>query len=131
MSNNRLVVVLWVNAALLAAVVVALFSRPSMPQLLPVANAQVQQPIAGGAGLFLMPGQFSQNTWGCYVMDVDSQTLCAYQFFPGEKQLRLIAARNFRYDRRLANYNTTPAPMDVKDLLDKEAQTQRVNGQGQ
>jgi len=75
-----------------------------------------------------MPAQFSSNTWGCYVMDVDSQTLCAYQFLPGEKQLRLIAARNFRFDRRLGNFNTVPAPLDVKDLVDKEQQPNRVNG---
>ena len=127
-QNRPLIVVLWINAALLVAVVVLLASRGRMPDVLPAAYGQPQQLIAGGAGLFLMPAQFSQNTWGCYVMDVDTQTLCAYQFMPGEKQLRLIAARNFRFDRRLGNYNTTPPPMEVKDLLDKEAQTNRVNG---
>jgi hypothetical protein len=73
-----------------------------------------------------MPAQFSPNTWGCYVMDVDTQTLVAYQFLPGEKQLRLIAARNFRFDRRLGNFNTTPPPLEVKELVDREEQTQRV-----
>lgn len=130
--NRSLSVALWVNAALLAVIALALLRSPSVqfPEILPAAYGQPAQPIAGGAGLFLMPGQFSSNTWGCYVMDVDSQTLCAYQFLPGEKQLRLIAARNFRFDRRLGNFNTTPAPMEVKDLLDKEAQTNRVDGAG-
>ncbi|MDW8262991.1 MAG: hypothetical protein RMJ35_10745 [Phycisphaerales bacterium] len=128
MNHRSVVVALWVNAALLAAVVVLLVSRGGLPEVLPAAYGQPAQPIAGGAGLFLMPAQFSQNTWGCYVMDVDTQTLCAYQFLPGEKQLRLIAARNFRFDRRLGNFNTTPAPLEVKDLLEKEAQVNRVNG---
>src|SRR5438477_543231 len=78
------------------------------PMLMPQAFGQAsgQMPaIAGGAGLFVTPAQFSTNTWGCYVMDVDQQTLCAYQYFPGERKLRLVAARNFRYDRRLGQFN--------------------------
>jgi hypothetical protein len=120
--KNAVAVALYINAALLAGVLLALLSRDSAPQLLPAAFAQNQQPIAGGAGLFMMPAQFSTNTWGCYLMDVDQQTLSAYQYLPGEHQLRLVAARNFRYDRRLGNYNTgNPSPAEVKDLVEKEA----------
>jgi len=124
--NRKLLLALWANAAMLAVVAVVLLTRDRLPAVLPAAYAQqVPQPIAGGAGLFLMPAQFSPNTWGCYVMDVDSQTLAAYQFLPGEKQLRLIAARNFQYDRRLGNFNTVPPPLEVKDLLEKEQQSTR------
>lgn len=133
---RSLTLVLWINAALLLGVIVALFGRGEgevrFPEFLPAAYAQPgglsQPPIAGGAGLFLMPAQFSPNTWGCYLMDVDTQTLVAYQFLPGEKQLRLIAARNFRFDRRLSNFNTTPPPNEIRDLLEKEQQTDRVQG---
>jgi hypothetical protein len=130
-AARSLTFALWINAALLVGVIVALLARDGarFPAFLPAAHAQPQQPIAGGAGLFLMPAQFSSNTWGCYVMDVDTQTLVAYQFLPGEKQLRLIAARNFRHDRRLSNFNTTPPPDEVRDLLEKEQQTNRVRGQ--
>lgn len=132
-QTRLLMIALWTNAALMAVVVV-LMLKPAgakFPEILPAAYGQpAMQPIAGGAGLFLMPAQFSSNTWGCYVMDVDSQTLCAYQFLPGDKQLRLIAARNFRFDRRLGNFNTSPTPNDVKDLLEKEQQTGRVEGAG-
>jgi hypothetical protein len=75
-----------------------------------------------------MPGQLSNNTWGCYLLDVDTQTLVAYQFYPGEKQLRLVAARNFKYDRKLSNFNTTPVPQEVADLVKKEQQINRVVG---
>lgn len=132
---RSLAAVLWVNAVLLTGVIVVLLARGGgetrFPDVLPAAYAQGmpggQGPIAGGAGLFLMPAQFSSNTWGCYLMDVDTQTLVAYQFLPGEKQLRLIAARSFRFDRRLGNFNTSPPPLEVKDLVDKEQQNQRVN----
>jgi hypothetical protein len=108
------------NAALLAGILIVLAARNDAPRLTSPAFGQTQLPIAGGAGLFVMPAQFSTNTWGCYVMDVDSQTLCAYQFIPGEKELRLIAARNFSYDRRLKNFNTSPAPLEIKSLIEKE-----------
>ena len=49
------------------------------------AYGQNQAPIAGGGGVFIMPGQMQTNVWGCYLLDVDSKTLCAYQFYPGEK----------------------------------------------
>ena len=120
-STTPLTIALYLNAALLAGILVTMWSRSGIPQILPVAAAQTQAPIAGGAGVFIMPAQFSTNLWGCYLMDVDTQSLCAYQYFPGEHQLRLMAARNFRWDRHLGNYNTAnPSPAEVKDLVEKE-----------
>ncbi len=119
--TTPLTVALYLNAALLAGILLTMGSRSSIPQILPVAAGQIQPPIAGGAGVFIMPAQFSTNLWGCYLMDVDAQTLCAYQYQPGEHQLRLMAARNFRWDRHLGNYNTAnPSPAEVKDLVEKE-----------
>jgi hypothetical protein len=118
--TNPLAIALYVNAALLGGILLALLSRSNTPPLMPAAFAQ-NQPIAGGAGLFLMPAQFSVNTWGCYIMDVDRQTLCGYQYLPGEHQLRLVAARDFRYDRDLKNYNTgNPSPAEVQELVEKQ-----------
>lgn len=124
-SRQRpLVLALYLNAAALLAIVVVLLFRDNNPSILPAAYGQNPLPIAGGAGLFIAPAQFSDKNFGCYLMDVDQQTLCAYMFFPGDKQLRLIAARNFRYDRRLGMYNTDkPTPDEVKSLIDKEQAT--------
>ena len=121
--RNPLAFALYLNAALLACILVALLARESSPTLLAPAMGQEHQPvIAGGAGLFVVPAQFSTNTWGCYLMDVDGQTLVAYQYLPGEKKLRLMAARNFRYDRQLGQYNTdSPSPAEVKELLEQKA----------
>jgi hypothetical protein len=123
--DRSLVVALYVNAALLLGILVYLLS--SGHGGMPAAWAQpAPQPIAGGAGLFLMPAQFSGTTWGCYVMDVDRQVLLAYQYVPGDKTLRLTAARGFSQDRRLGNYNTDPPPMDIAAWADKEADAARV-----
>lgn len=120
-TRNPVATALYVNAALLAVLIVVLLGRGDTYSLLPGAMAQQQQPIAGGAGIFVMPAQFSTNTWGCYLLDVDQQTLCAYQYMAGDKNLRFIAARNFTHDRRLGRFNTIPDPLEVRDLVQAEA----------
>jgi len=70
----------------------------------------------------------SPSTWGCYVMDVDAQTLVAYQYYPGDRKLRLMAARDFSFDRFLKEFNTDdPTPADVKNLVEKERNKARQN----
>ncbi len=124
--HHAVAIALYINAALLFALVVILLSRDGSPRFMPAAFAQEQPPIAGGGGVFVMPAQFSVNTWGCYLLDIDAQTLCVYQFYPGDKQLRLLSARNFRFDRRLNNFNTFPMPREVEELLEKERADARV-----
>lgn len=119
---NPIAAALYVNAAILLAILAAICSRSnSIPSLLPEAFAQNQPAIAGGAGLFVVPAQLSDRLWGCYLLDADAQTLCCYQYWPGEKVLRLVAARDIHYDHRLKNFNTDPDPEFVKSMLDKEA----------
>ena len=124
--QKPLVVALYVNAALLLAITVALLARSSgAPLLLPSAFAQDQAALGGGAGVFIVPAQFSETSYGCYIMDVDAQTVCAYQYFG--KQLKLVAARHFRWDRRLHQFNSeNPTPDDVRKMIEREEQDARV-----
>jgi hypothetical protein len=127
LRSNRLIVALYVNAGLLVLLVVVLLARSGPPSMLPAAYAQNQLPIGGGAGVFIVPAQFAPNVFGCYLMDIDAQTLCAYQFFPADKQLRLLAARNFRWDRRLTHFNTDlPTPEEVQQMIQQEQQGNRI-----
>ncbi len=118
--SNITTLALYAVAALLLANLLALLFRGENP-----AHGQRQGPIAGGAGMFVMPAQLSGNTWGCYLMDVDRGTLCVYQFYPGSKQLQFVGARNFINDVKLKNYNTTPSPAEVADLVNKQDQAVR------
>ena len=130
-TDRPLVIALFLNAALLLAILAVLVSRGGQfPSVLPgaFAGTAVGQPIAGGGTLYLMPGQMSMNTWGCYVMDTDKQTLSVYQFFPGEKQLRFIAARNFTHDLRMRNFNTTPDPLEIRDLNERAEKLRGAGG---
>ena len=120
--NRALVVALYLNATLLLAILVALLAGARTPSFLAEAYGAplAPQPIAGGGGIYVMPAQFSLNQWGCYVMDVDAQTLCAYQWF-SDKKLRLVAARSFKHDRQLHDFNTdNPTPAEVAKLIELE-----------
>ena len=128
--RNAVAFALYVNAVALLAVGLGLLWRAGGPvSILPHAfAAEPGQAIAGGGNLYLMPGQMSMNKFGCYLMDTDTQTLCVYEYHPGEKSeaLRLVAARNFRHDRRLGNFNTIPDPRDVEKWVELERNRGRV-----
>jgi hypothetical protein len=117
-SNKALLTALWVNAGLVALLIVAVWTRSGGPTLVAPAMGQSAANIGGGAGIYIMPAQFTSTGWGCYVIDVDRQTLAAYQYDLGEKQLTLKAVRSFRYDLLLGNYDTFPAPDDIKKLVE-------------
>lgn len=128
--GRLLAVALLVNGVGLVLLATALVVRDGVrwPSLLPMAVAQ-QPPIAGGAGVFVMPAQLSGNTWGVYLLDVDAQTLAVYQYLPGERQLQLVAARTYRHDRRLQQFNTAaPSPREVEELLRMEERLRRGAG---
>ena len=132
---------LWANALALALIALALIARGdsgavgtneglTLPAVLPAAHAQ-GVPIAGGGGLYLMPGQLASNIWGVYIMDVDRQSLMAYQFDPAAKRLNFVAARELTHDRLLGNYNTFPDPLEIKSIADKERQNTRLPAGGE
>jgi hypothetical protein len=116
--NRSISIALWANAILLGGILISMLSRTSGINL-PAAMAE-QAPIAGGAGVFVMPGQLADRSWGCYLLDVDRQTLAVYEYFPGEHRLHFMAGRSFKYDRDMTNFGTTPSPEEIHELVDKE-----------
>ena len=117
--TTPLTIGLYLNAVLLIAILGTLLTRSNTPQFLPLALGQTQQPIAGGAGVFIMPAQFSTNLWGCYLMDVDRQTLMVYEYEPGTHKLRMVAGRSIKYDRDVTNLGTYPSPDEIRDWVDR------------
>jgi hypothetical protein len=127
-TRSPVVYALYINAALLLAILAALLTR-GQPALSSSAIAQAvpDQPITGGNGIFVMPCQLHPEVWGCYLLDTQRQTLCVYEYRAGEKALILSAARNFRYDLDLKNYNTFPAWYDIQKAVDDAVKNQRIN----
>jgi hypothetical protein len=123
--KNPVVVALYVNAAILLAILLAMTRRAAVPEFLPAAYGQSSEaPIAGGGGVYVMPAQFHNETWGCYLLDVDAQTLCTYEYDAGSRQLKLTSARDFRYDRLLKDFATSPAPWEVQQMVEQERKSQ-------
>jgi hypothetical protein len=127
-QRNPVVYALYMNAALLLAILAVLLARghgildsPAVAQQAP------DLPIAGGGGIYVMPCQVHPEIWGCYLLDTQRQTLCVYEYRAGEKALVLSAARNFRYDLDLKNYNTFPAWYDIQKAVEDAAKNQQLN----
>lgn len=96
------------------------FDRAALAQAVPTAPAQ---PL-GTRGIYMMPAQLGPMSFGLYLVDVDSGTICVYKALPDTNKFRLMAARSFRYDRFLEDFNNEPLhPKDVQKLV--EAQQQR------
>jgi hypothetical protein len=115
--NRSLVIALYANAGLLLAILVALLSRGGSASLLPSAGAAaIPQPIAGNGSLYIMPCQLLSNVWGCYVLDLENETLSTYSW--SGDQLRLKAARSIKFDHQLRNFNTFPDPDDIRKMIE-------------
>ncbi len=121
-THRVLVVLLSLNGA---ALVLFVFLLLRNTELMPSAVAQTLDPAAKPAPSYVVtPAQLSANTWGCYVLDTSTQTLCVYAYNPGEKLLRLQAARSIVHDTQLKNFNTLPQPSEVAELVQTERRLQ-------
>ena len=129
--NRALATALYVNAAVLLGILVVMLTRSGGVSFVPAAYGADAPGMGGGGNLYLIPGQFSERTYGCYIMDTDAQTVVAYKFDGASTKLNLIAARNFRHDRRLGNFNTSPDPKEVEVMVEAERAGSRRARPGQ
>ncbi len=82
--------------------------------------------MLGANGIYMMPGQLGPHQYGVFLMDLDSDTLCVYETLPQRSRLRLMAARNFQYDRFLKDLNNeAPTPHQVKKLVLQQRQRRK------
>jgi hypothetical protein len=73
----------------------------------------------------MMPAQLGPQTFGLYLMDIDSETITVYRAMPENSRLRLMAARSFKSDRFLTDYNNDkPTPGDVQKLVTEQRRRQ-------
>ena len=92
---------------------------------LPV-NAQAEPQTGTEGGILVIPVQIERDSYGLVMVDTVGQTLWVYELSsrrPTHNRLRLLAARSWRYDRLLQQYNTAePGPEQVKMLLENLGQ---------
>jgi len=85
-------------------------------------SAQAELQTGTEGGILVIPVQIERDSYGLAMVDTASQTLWLYEINsrgPAHSRLRLLAARSWRYDRLLQQYNTSePKPEQVKMLLE-------------
>ncbi len=120
---------LWIIAILLAIITTVLVvRRPGSPLVGP---AYGDSPMAGARGVFAFTGQLDKNRYGLFMLDVDSSNVWCYEYLPSTRKLKLVAARSFRWDRYLENYNNDElTPSQVQVLLKEQNRIEERIGGG-
>jgi len=86
--------------------------------------------------IMVVPLQLDRESYGLAMVDTTGQTLWIYEISnrggPAYNRLKLVAARSWRYDRELEQYNTAePKPEQVKALLEGLGQQKKLNREQQ
>jgi len=92
------------------------------------ASAEAEPQTGEEGKILVIPVQIERDSYGLAMVDTVGQTLWIYEINsrgPAHNRLRLLAARSWRYDRLLRQYNTAePKPEQVKMLLENLGQQQ-------
>jgi hypothetical protein len=81
--------------------------------------------MLGARGIYMMPAQLGPQVFGLYLMDIDSETITVYRANPDNSRFKLMAARSFKYDRFLMDYNNDKlTPGDVQKLVAEQRRRQ-------
>jgi len=111
----------WLVVVLLAVIAVCLLIEVGFATSAAKGQVGSASRISSAAkgGVFAIAGQVTPDTYGLYLVDYENATICVYQYLPGNRQLRLMAARTYAYDRQLDVYNTQPSPREIKQLVEQ------------
>jgi len=86
------------------------------------------EPISA-RGISMMPAQLGPDSYGLYLLDLDAGNIVVYKAIPSTNRLHLMAARNFRNDRFLEDFNSdSPTPKEVQKLIQQQRQRQDLEG---
>ena len=97
-------------------------------------NAQGQLQSDSDSGILVVPVRFGRDNYGLAMVDTAGQTLWIYEINsrgPAYNRLKLLAARSWKYDRLLQQYNTAePKPEQVRMLLENLGQQRKKQDEG-
>ncbi len=120
MPTRRRIVLGWIP--LLITVLSTMSAVFLLSRELP-AQAGPEEKILKPAVLTAFPIQIAPGFDGIVLIDHQNRNLCVYQYKtrnPANERLALLAARNFKYDIQLEDFNNAdPRPGAVKEWLDR------------
>lgn len=105
----------WLTVALLSVIAACLLIGVGFA----TSRAEGQVTSGRGANVFAVAGQVTPGTYGLYLVDLEKNTICVYQYVTAERRLRLVAARTTVFDRQLDEYNTQPPPREIRALVEQ------------
>ena len=90
-------------------------------ELLRPAPSMAQAAAGSGKDVVVVAGQLGPATYGLYIVDVEHNSICVYAWMPQKDRgdLKLMAARSFQFDKMLEEYNTIPAPREIKKIVEE------------
>lgn len=100
--------------------------------LLSLQEADAQPSVAAqGEQYEVIPVQIGRTSSGLAVVNFSRKKLWVYELNrDGTARIRLLAARDFRYDELLPEYNSSdPTPNQVRDILEKLLEKEQSPGQ--
>lgn len=75
-------------------------------------------PVTSGHDNYILPLRLGDKSWGLVLVDQRKKVFCVYRFLESASRLRLVAARDYRFDLLLHDYNnTSPTPAQVKAMV--------------
>ena len=79
-------------------------------------------PASSAGGVLLVAGQVTSDSYGLYLVDTQSRTICVYQWIPATRKMRLMAARNYGFDLQLDDYNNEKdtSPAEIRKLVEQQ-----------
>ncbi len=100
-----------------------------------IARAQTLQANNSAGNIVVVPVQLGRDSYGIAMVDQLEQRIWVYELNSRggtHNRLRLLAARNFKYDRLLDDYNTgEPKPEQVKEILERLSMPRRTKREKQ
>ena len=88
----------------------------------PYVTADTKDTYASDTNISVIPLQLSRDTYGLAMVDSLNQNICIYKLNDRgtvQSRFQLYAARSFKYDRLLQQYNTDePKPQQIKMMLE-------------
>jgi hypothetical protein len=90
------------------------------------AGAQVS-PQGSPEGLLAVPAQITRDTYGLFLVDPRQRTICVYAYQAGTRKLQLLASRTYRFDVQLDDWNSSPPPREIQDLVGQQRRLESMS----
>jgi len=121
LTHNPAQIMAWIVTVLATILAVILLADK-----VPAQQQNQGQLLSPPTSVTAFPVQIRSGYEAIALIDHQNQTICLYQYTlnsPAHQRFSLLAARSFKYDSKLTDYNNAePRPEDIKQWLQRSSQ---------